>query len=103
MSGRNRATCFFITINDVTWSKSTIGNWLKDLDEFEEIAIGEEIYHPPLNPETGELEEEPDEKRRHQHIYLKTKDKKHFDELQQILEIFMCEETFSKNIQVRKK
>jgi hypothetical protein len=51
MLSRKRSHCFAITFNNVDWKKSDLGNWLliDNDNKPNEIAIGEEKYHPPLD------------------------------------------------------
>jgi hypothetical protein len=62
----------------------------------EELAISEENYQPPLDPETLVA---PPTTEKHHHIYMKTKNGMWFEEISKIIEIFTGEENWSRNIQ----
>jgi hypothetical protein len=98
MSVRKRSSCFFITINNVGWSKSTIGNWLLIHNLCTEVAVGEEKYSPPLDPETEEFTNlDPG---RHHHIFIRTAENYFLVEIRDIFNVFLCDEVHSMDIQV---
>lgn len=100
MSGRKRSHCFFLTINHVEWSKSSFGEWLLAAELASEFAIGEEEYHPALNPDTGLPSSDP--VGRHHHIYIKFIEGYRYEEVQEIISEFLGGEVYSFNLQVCK-
>ena len=68
MSGRKRSSCFAITLNHVEFDKTCLGVYWSSAGLIRRFAAGEEAYHPPLNPITGDVED--DIGGRHQHIFV---------------------------------
>ncbi|CAF3893028.1 unnamed protein product, partial [Rotaria sp. Silwood1] len=57
------------------------------------LAIGEEAYHPPLNCDTGEIEELVDPGHHH-HIFVDFVDKYFLDEVREVLMVFLGGESY---------
>jgi hypothetical protein len=98
MAGRKRSNCFFVTINNVSWSKKTVGEWLLIDNLVTELAVGEESYSPPLDPDTEELTVA--EPGRHHHIFVRFTEALFLNDVRDIINVFLCDEVHSMDIQV---
>lgn len=99
MSGRQRSHSFAITFNHVEWSKTCFGQWCVDAGLVKRICVAEEKYHPALDPDSGELMNEPTD--RHHHVFVEFIDKYFLPEVRDLCIQFLCEEEDrSVNVQV---
>jgi hypothetical protein len=85
-----QSLCFAITLNHVDFTKDCLGDYLWADDLVEEIAIGEEVSHSPLNPLSG----------KHQHIFVRFVKNYHYNEVLDIIDIFYGGEPHSVNLQL---
>lgn len=99
MSGRQRSSSFAITLTHVDFDKTCFGLWCVNGGLSKRICVAEEDHHPPLDPITGELMNEPVDK--HHHIYVEFEEKYFLPEVRDVVVEFLCgEEHRSINVQV---
>ncbi len=91
-----RSSCFAITIGPVDWSKSSLGDYLRNDNLCSRIAIGREPYHPPLDAESGEPSDQP--VGFHHHMFIMTIEKFLLSEIRDILMTFIGDYQCSLNI-----
>ncbi|CAF5067122.1 unnamed protein product [Rotaria sp. Silwood1] len=101
MAGRKRSHCFCVTINHADWSKSCLGEYLTAGNLVKRLAIGEEKYSPPLDPDTGSVDDTV-AVGRHHHCFIDFVDNYFLVEVQDIINLFLGGDPYSLDIQVCK-
>ena len=66
---RKSSTCFALTLNNVSFDRTCLGEFLRADDLVSEFVCGEEKYSNPLDPITGEPVEGVD--RFHHHYFIR--------------------------------
>ncbi|CAF0865324.1 unnamed protein product [Rotaria sp. Silwood1] len=102
MAGRKRSHCFCVTINHADWSKSCLGEYLTAGNLVKRLAIGEEKYSPPLDPDTGSVDDTV-AVGRHHHCFIDFVDNYFLVEVQDIINLFLGGDPYSLDIQLSKE
>lgn len=102
--GPKGSKCFALTLNDVEWTKSFTGWWFQQDEVFQEVAVGEEPYSKPLDPDTG-LPSEDDgvPERKHHHVWLLSKEDLRLDDIRTMVLLLVEDKGFDLQICRSKK